>query len=95
MYTITIQGPRKQEALLHRKGTSRVSFETDSPRILVRLLQAQGWMMHSWGPKAWNFVGEHMNYTEIAVYKSGLVLAKGDEAALFLSSLVEWSGGAL
>jgi len=40
-------------------------------------------------------LAEHMDYGEIQVFESGLVLAAGPRVLMFLDSLVEWSGGAL
>lgn len=82
------------KALLRRK--SGRTFETDSPPILVKLLRAQGWTFLAWcfgRKKMTHMLAEHMDYGEIQVYESGLVIASGDEVIGFLNSLVEWCGG--
>jgi hypothetical protein len=85
----------ERSALLRRKRASPCGFETDSPPILRRLLLAQSWSVASFTRAMVHYVGEHADYAEIFVYTSGLVIAKGRGAELFLSAVVEWSGGAL
>ncbi len=82
-------------ALLRR--TSDRTFQTDCPQIFVLLLRAQGWT-HLGGnfvKRSTHMLAEHMDYGEIQVFESGLVLAAGPRVLMFLDSLVEWSGGAL
>jgi len=94
MYAVTRRNNPKQQALLRRKSDR--TFETDSAPILVRLLRAQGWTYLSWSigrNKMTHMLAEHMDYGEIHVYESGLVIASGDKVLGFLGSLVEWCGG--
>ncbi len=73
------------------------TFQTDCPQVFIRLLRAQGWT-HLGGnfvKRSTHMLAEHMDYGEIKVFESGLVLAAGARVLMFLDSLVEWSGGAL
>ena len=81
------------QALLRRK--SAIGFETDSPPILCRLLRAQGWTLLSFGGRTpmTHMLAEHMDYGEVRIYDSGLVIGQGDQVLTFLASLVEWCGG--
>ena len=91
--TIGDQPLAASHVLLRRKST--IGFETDSAPILCRLLQAQGWMLASYGARdrMAHFVGEDHDYAQIKVFASGLVLGIDEPAQRFLASLVEWCGG--
>ena len=71
-------------------------FETDAPAILCRLLRAQGWSLLSFGgtiDPCTNFLNEDLDYTEVRVYDSGLVIANDEPAIVFRTNLARWSGG--
>lgn len=94
MYTHKRTDGLTRLALLRHK--SHQTFETDSPPILVRLLRAQGWTFYIYpSPRnpVTHMIAEHMDYGEIQVFDSGLVVAAGDQVLGFLGSLVEWCGG--
>ncbi len=81
-------------ALVRRTGT--VSYQTDAPAVFCTFLRAQGFTLGSFTSyrRMTHFVGEHLGYGEVAVVgDSGLIIAKGEQVHMFLTSLVEWCGG--
>ena len=85
-----LHGIAGSPALLRRRSACR--FETPTPTVLATLLQAQGWEEARPQPTMRFF---RKDGETIGIADDGLVIATSEDAQLFLSSLVAWSGGAL
>ncbi len=80
-------------ALVRRTGTE--SYQTDAPAVFCTFLRAQGFTLGSFPSyrRGTHFIGKHLGSGEVTVFDSGLIIAKGEQVHMFLTSLVEWCGG--